>query len=124
MSMSADPIACRFRGHWKWVLMIVVLVVVFAIIAVVGTIFHRRHKRRRDYGSTAAATGHPPTHSDLGGWGPSAHSVHNIGGGHDPMPQESGVMTGGDGVLSEKGKGKERADIARGQSKRLTKERY
>ena len=42
------------------------------------------------------------------------------------MPQDAGVMAGGgDGIVSEKGKGKERIDIGRGQSnKRLTKERF
>ena len=105
--------------------MIVVLVVTFSIIAIVGTIFHRRHKRKREYGTASATSGQQhPTHSNLGAWGPSAHSVHNFGGEPGHLTHDSGVLVGGGGIVNEKRKGKERADIARGQSKRLTKERF
>jgi hypothetical protein len=74
--------------------MLAVLAVVFALIGIVGTVLHKRYRRRRE----AAENGGP--RPDLQAWGPNQDNVHDLG-----------MRTAGEVSRStaEKGKGREDA---------------
>ena len=74
--------------------MIIVLVLGLILLAVIASLFHKRHRRRRE-----AAENLGP-HPNLETWGPAGHNVHDFG-----LPNE-----GARGVLKdEKGKGRAEA---------------
>ena len=68
--------------------MIIVLFVAFLLIGIGGTIWHRRYKRRRDYGDSTAPSGShtAASHPEMSQWAPSQYSVHDFGAGPGPGP--------------------------------------
>ena len=85
--------------------MLIVLFVAFSLIGVLGTLFYRRHRRRREWSS------HPPTRAGLQGsqpdmsfWAPSQRSVHDLepgyGGGGGVTSAGYGASHGAYGAAS------------------------
>lgn len=58
----------RWESHWRWIVMLIVLLVAAIVGGVGGTILFKRHKRRKNLGSTSGSTGN---------WGPNS-SAHDF----------------------------------------------
>jgi len=100
--------------HWNWVVMVIVLFVAFLLIGVLGTIFYRRHKRKRDYGDTV-----PVPRDQMASWGPNQGTIHDLGG--QTAANGAAATRPTRPAPAETGKGKEKVTLNRVSSRRLKK---
>lgn len=96
--------------------MIVVLIIGFILLAVIGSLLHKRYKRR------AEAAQNPGPTQDFGVWGPNQHSAHNVqdfGVGADTEKRSETVSGNGKGKEKELEAGT--AEVAKDDSSRKLK---